>query len=326
MEYANLGRSGLSVSRICLGTMNFGWLTDEPSSFAIMDRALEEGVNFFDTANVYGGALGEGKFGVTESLLGRWLAQGGGRREKVVLATKVFQSLSDWPNDGRLSARHIRQACDESLRRLQTDHLDLYQMHHIDRAAPWAEVWEAMDLLRLQGKILYVGSSNFAGWHLVKAQERAERHAILGLVSEQSKYNLLNRAVELEVLPAAVDYGIGILPWSPLGGGMLGGYFQGKRGTRRSTDVLTLANLTGNEERLQAFEKLCADIGEDPPAIALAWLLTRPAVVAPVIGPRTLEQFDDSLRALDVTLEPSVLESLDEIFPGHAPAPEDYAW
>src|SRR5512144_643209 len=194
MDYTQLGRTGLKVSRLCLGTMNFGPLTTEPDSWAIMDKALDLGINFFDTANVYGWKTGEGW---TEQIIGRWLAQGGGRREKVVLATKVYGEMGEWPNEMCLSALHIRRACEDSLRRLRTDHIDLYQMHHIDRLTPWEEIWQAMDVLVQQGKVVYVGSSNFAGWHIAKAQELAKSRHFVGLVSEQSLYNLKDRTIEL---------------------------------------------------------------------------------------------------------------------------------
>src|SRR5437764_369998 len=233
MDYTHLGRTGLSVSRLVLGTMNFGPQTSEADSHQIMDRALEHGINFFDTANVYGWKKGEG---VTEQIVGRWWAQGGGRREKVVIATKVYGDMGDWPNTSRLSALHIRQACEASLRRLKTDYIDLYQMHHVWREAPWEEIWQAMELLVQQGKVLYVGSSNFAGWHIVKANEAAKRRNFLGLVSEQSLYNLNARTVERDLIPACEDYGVGIIPWSPLAGGLLGGVLGGKaeEGSRRA--------------------------------------------------------------------------------------------
>lgn len=202
MEYTHLGRTGLKVSRVCLGTMNFGPVTNEEDSFAIMDRALDAGINFFDTANVYGWKRGEG---ITENIIGRWLKQGGGRREKIVLATKVYGVMGDWPNEGRLSAYHIRRACEESLRRMQTDHIDLYQMHHIDRDTPWEEVWQAMEQLVREGKVIYVGSSNFAGWHIAQANETARARHFMGLVSEQSLYNLNARMIELEVIPACEE-------------------------------------------------------------------------------------------------------------------------
>jgi aryl-alcohol dehydrogenase-like predicted oxidoreductase len=319
MDYRFLGRTGLRVSPLCLGTMNFGPETDEATSHQIMDAGLDAGINFFDTANVYGGRE-------TEQIIGRWFALGGGRREKVVLATKVYGGRDPWPNTSRLSAMHIRQACEDSLRRLQTDHIDLYQMHHVDRDTPWDEIWQAMEVLVAQGKVIYVGSSNFAGWHLVQANETARQRGSLGLVSEQSLYNLRARTVELEVLPAAKAYGIGILPWSPLAGGLLGGALrkvtEGRRGAERVTKLVER-----HRDQLEAWEALCGELGEAPADVALAWLLHQPAVTAPIIGPRTMEQFQGSRRALDLTLEPDILDALDKIFPGPGgPAPEAYAW
>lgn len=323
MEYASLGRTGLSVSRLCLGTMNFGPLTEEPDAFVIMDRAHELGINFFDTANVYGR---QKKIGLTEEIVGRWFAQGGGRRERTVIATKLFGAMGDWPNEGRLSALNIRRACDASLRRLQTDYIDLYQMHHVDRDTPWDEIWEAFEVLRLQGKLLYVGSSNFAGWHIAKAQEAAKARNFLGLVSEQSIYNLFTRQVELEVLPAAQDYGLGVIPWSPLQGGLLGGVLRKEREGQRRFEGRAKEALEARRPQVEAYEELCEELGAEPSAVALAWLLTRPAVTAPIIGPRTLAQLEGSLDALSVTLDDKALERLDQIFPGHRTAPEDYAW
>jgi NDP-hexose 2,3-enoyl reductase len=328
MEYTNLGRTGLSVSRLCLGTMNFGPQTSEPDSHAIMDRALEHGINFFDTANVYGWKLGEG---VTEQIIGRWFGQGGGRREKVVLATKVYGRMGEWPNDQGLSFRHIVSACEASLRRLQTDVIDLYQMHHVSRDVPWEEIWQAMELLVAQGKVRYVGSSNFAGWHLAAGQEAANRRHFLGLVSEQCIYNLMTRAVELEVLPAAISYGIGIVPWSPLHGGLLSGALRKLRdGTAaRSSSGRASESLEKFREAIEAYEKLCESLDEDPANVALAWLLSRPGVTAPIIGPRTIEQLDGSLRAVELTLSGDTLAALDRIFPpigSGGPGPEAWAW
>jgi aryl-alcohol dehydrogenase-like predicted oxidoreductase len=330
MEYTHLGRSGLSVSRLCLGTMNFGPETSEQDSHAIMDRAHEHGINFFDSANVYGSQQGEG---LTEQIIGRWFALGGDRREKTVLATKVYGSMGDWPNQRFLSALNIRQACDASLKRLQTDHIDLYQMHHVDRSTPWDEIWEAFQVLRQQGKIIYAGSSNFAGWHLAQAQEAARDRHFLGLVSEQSIYNLLTRWVELEVLPAARHYGLGVIPWSPLQGGLLGGVLRKQRegGASRGASKQAMDALEKHRDAIEAYEKLCADIGEDPANVGLAWLLHQDGVTAPIIGPRTIEQLDGSLRALEIKLDADVLAKLDELFPapapnGSKPAPEAYAW
>lgn len=323
MEYTNLGRTGLSVSRLCLGTMNFGPQTTEPDSFAIMDRAIDEGINFFDTANVYGWKLGEG---VTENIIGRWFAQGGGRREKVVLATKVFGRMGEWPNQSKLSALSIRRACDASLQRLQTDYIDLYQMHHIDRTTPWDEVWQAMELLVQQGKILYVGSSNFAGWHIARANDMAKERNFLGLVSEQSLYHLRQRSIELEVIPACEQYGLGLLPWSPLAGGLLGGILKKHKEGRRSSEHIQKL-VEENREQLEKFEKVCADLGEEPADVAVAWLLARPAVTAPIVGPRTMEQLEGALHALTIKMGEETLAALEEIFPGPGgPAPEAYAW
>ena len=320
MQYTSLGRTGLKVSRLCLGTMNFGPRTTEPDSYAIMDRALELGVNFWDTANVYGGKKGEG---VTEQIMGRYFAQGGGRREKVVLATKVYGDMGEWPNTSRLSALHIRRACEDSLRRLQTDYIDVYQMHHVWRDAPWDEIWQAMELLVAQGKVLYIGSSNFAGWHIAKANEAAKRRNFLGLVSEQSLYNLNARTVERDLLPACEDYGLGVIPWSPLAGGLLGGVLGDiDEGSRRAGIKLDEAG----RAKMEKWEGLCKELGDQPADVALAWLLHQKVVTAPIIGPRTLAQLDGSLRALEITLSEESLKRLDEIFPGHRPSPEGYSW
>ncbi len=320
MKYKNLGRTGLKVSRLCLGTMNFGPQTSEADAFAIMDRALELGINFWDTANGYGGKRGEG---VTEQIIGRYFAQGGGRREKVVLATKVYGDMGDWPNQSRLSALHIRQACEASLRRLQTDHLDLYQMHHIWREAPWEEIWQAMELLVQQGKVIYIGSSNFAGWHIAQANEIARRRNFLGLVSEQSLYHLNARTVERDLIPACEAYGLGLIPWSPLGGGLLGGVLEGPATGRRAK---LATQIDAHRPKLEAWEQLCRQLGEQPADVALAWLLHQPVVTAPIIGPRTQTQLDGTLRALDLQLAPETLQAIDAIFPGCKPSPEGYAW
>jgi len=317
MDYRFLGRTGLRVSPLCLGTMNFGPETDEQTSHGIMDAALEAGVNFFDTANVYGERE-------TEQIIGRWFAQGGGRREKTVIATKVYGGRDPWPNTSRLSALHIRQACDDSLRRLQTDHIDLYQMHHVDRNAPWDEVWQAMETLVDQGKVVYVGSSNFAGWHIAQANEAASKRNFLGLVSEQSLYNLASRTVELEVLPACRGYGLAVIPWSPLAGGLLGGTAKDGDSARRKNANPRYEAL---RPQLEKWEKLCAELGEEPAAVALAWLLQRREVTAPIIGPRTLGQLEGaSLRATEITIDEDSLTAINEIFPGPGKAPESYAW
>lgn len=323
MEYTQLGRTGLTVSRLCLGTMNFGPQTTEADAFAMMDKALEAGINFFDTANAYGRHMGKG---YSEQVIGRWFAQGGSRREKIVIATKVYNRMGDWPNQSRLSALHIRRACEASLKRLQTDHIDLYQMHHIYRLAPWEEIYQAMETLVQQGKVIYVGSSNFAGWHIAKAQEAARSRHFLGLVSEQSLYNLKDRMVELEVIPACKDYGLGLLPWSPLAGGLLAGVLQKINEGRRAEEPMQ-NEIKKYRPQLEAWENFCHEMGEKPANVALAWLLANPVVTAPVIGPRTIEQLGENVQALTIQLGEADLMKLDQIWPGPGgEAPEAYAW
>src|SRR5688572_5790951 len=327
MQHRHLGRTGLQVSPLCLGTMNFGPFTSPPDSFAIMDRALESGVNFFDTADVYGRTRGEG---VTEKIIGDWFAQGRGRRERTVIATKVFGDMDtkEQPNvimQRGLSAAKIMRACENSLRRMRTDRIDLYQMHHIDRSCPFDEIWQAMETLQSQGKIVYVGSSNFAGWDIATANQTAAQRRFLGLVCEQSIYNLTNRHIELEVIPACRHYGLGLIPWSPLGGGILGGALA-KLGQKTRTDEKQQL-IEKRRPQLEKYEALCREIGEEPANVALAWLLHNPVVTAPIIGPRTAEQLKGTLRATEIRLEKAVLDRLDAIFPGPGgEAPKAYAW
>mgnify|MGYP001301470747 CR=1 FL=1 len=339
MQYTTLGRTGLKVSRLCLGTMNYGPEATEADGHAQMDRALDLGINFFDTADVYGWKKGEG---VTEQIIGNWFAQGGMRREKVILATKVFGDMNADPQDltmaRGLSAVKIRRACENSLKRMKTDYIDLYQMHHVARETPWEEIWQAFDVLIKQGKVLYVGSSNFAGWHIATAQAEAKARGMVGLVSEQSKYSLLSRSVELEVLPACKHYGLGVIPWSPLESGLLGGALEKIEKGRRAQE--------GNRKRieklrpqLEKWESWCRELGQKPADVALAWMLHHPAITAPIIGPRTMEQLEGTLRALEIKLTDDQLKTLDKIFPGPKgptdegisdwkkhEAPEAYAW
>ncbi|WP_235996726.1 aldo/keto reductase [Aestuariimicrobium ganziense] len=322
MHYTQLGRTGLKVSRLCLGTMNFGPRTTPDDSFTIMDRAIDEGINFFDTANVYGGA---DRRGWTEEIVGDWFEKSG-QRDKVVIATKVYGDMTPWPNHGKVSAYSIRKNVEDSLRRLKTDRIDLYQMHHIDRLTPWEELWQAMDTLVAQGKVLYVGSSNFAGWNIAAACEAAKARHTLGLVSEQSLYHLGARTLELEVLPACRHYGLGVIPWSPLGGGLLGGVLKKAQEGRRADEGMQ-KQIEQKRPQLQKWEKFCADRGEDPGDVALAWLLHQEGVTGPIIGPRTMEQLEGGLRALSIKLNKTALDELDEIWPGPGgQAPEAYAW
>ncbi|HBX70209.1 MAG TPA: aldo/keto reductase [Chloroflexi bacterium] len=330
MQNKRLGKHGVLVSNICLGTMNFGWHTSEEESFAIMDRALELGINFFDTADVYGWG---GQQGDTELILGRWFAQGGGRRDAVVLATKVFnpvkreENLREVNTDERsLSAYKIRKHAEGSLKRLQTEWIDLYQMHHIDHDCPWDETWQAFDALVKQGKVVYVGSSNFAGWDIATACQEASKRGLMGLVSEQSIYHLNNRMLELEVIPACRHYGLGLIPWSPLDGGLLGGALE-KYNTGRRTGEDFVKQVEKNRDKLEKYENLCREIGHPPGEVALAWLLHNPIVTAPIIGPRTLEQLESAVRAASINLDAETLQKLDAIFPGPGgEAPMAYAW
>ena len=319
MDYTYLGRIGLRVSRLCLGTVNFGRHASESEAFSIMSRAQHAGINFFDTANIYND-------GLTETIIGNWLAADKSRRDQIVLATKLYGSTGEGPNEGRLSAFHIRRACEESLRRLQTDHIDLYQMHHVDRRTPWAEIWQAMEQLVREGKISYVGSSNFAGWHIARAQGIATQRNFLGLVSEQSVYNLRSRAVELEVIPCCRELGLGVIPYSPMGGGLLCGVLDAPTTGRRGRESLK-QTIERHRAELEAYEHLCASIGQPPANVALAWVLNNPDVTAPIIGPRTVEQLEENVSVLALKLDDEILTRLDEIWTGPGgEAPEAYAW
>jgi aryl-alcohol dehydrogenase-like predicted oxidoreductase len=327
MKYAHLGRSGLRVSRLALGTMNFGFTADESTSFEILDAAVEKGINFIDTADVYGGPqspdMAQG-YGISEEIIGRWL-QRGGRRDDIVLATKAYQPMGLGPNDRRLSAFHIKRACEASLRRLQTDHIDLYQMHHVDRATPWEEIWQAMEQVVREGKISYAGSSNFAAWDIATAQSIAQSRNFLGLVSEQSLYNLATRAVEQELVPALRYFGIGLIPWSPLAGGMLAGTATDAATVRRADPNLQ-AQVREHANQLDAYQKRCAELGYTPAEVALAWLLHQPVVPATIIGPRTPAQLESIERAVAIELDADTLAALDQIWPGPGEAPQAYAW
>ncbi len=330
IEYRRLGKHGALVSNLCLGTMNFGWHTSPEESFAIMDKALELGINFFDTADVYGWGQ---ENGYTEEIIGSWFAKGGGRRDAVILATKVFnpvkrkENLREPNTDGRsLSAVKIRKHCEGSLRRLKTEWIDLYQMHHVDRLCPWEETWQAFDALVKQGKVAYVGSSNFAGWDIATACQEAAKRGMSGLASEQSIYHLNNRMIELEVIPACRHYGLGLIPWSPLGGGLLAGALGASKEGRRKSEQLE-KDVAKYGDRLAKYEALCKGLGEEPANVALAWLLRNPIVTAPIIGPRTVAQLEGAIRATEIKLDDETLKALDEIFPGPGgEAPAAYAW
>lgn len=320
------GRTGLRVGPLAVGTVNFGGRTDEPDAHRILDAALAHGLNIVDTADMYGWRVHRG---YTEELIGRWLAGSSHRRDDVIIATKVGERMGDGPNDRGLSARHIVRACEASLRRLGTDRIDLYQMHLYDPDVRWDIVWQAMDQLISQGKVLYVGSSNFAGWHIADAQHTAREHGMVGLVSEQCVYNLITREPELEILPAARAHGLAVLVWAPLHGGLLSGALRKARegAAAKSAQGRAASALPANQAAVERYEQLCADLGHDPAEVGLAWVLSRPDATIPVIGPRTDGQLASAVRALDVRLSPEALDELEKVFPpvGHGgPAPR--AW
>ncbi|TCC01557.1 aldo/keto reductase [Kribbella soli] len=327
-----LGRSGVRVSPIALGTMNFGPVTPEDEAHTILDAATDAGVNLIDTADVYGAdanrtiADDSAEKGLTERIIGNWLAKHPGRRDQIVLVSKAYGRMGPGVNDLHLSSVHLRRACDASLRRLRTDHLDVFMLHHVDRSTSWDEIWETLSDLRQAGKIRYAGTSNFAAWQLVQGQEAAARRDLLGIVVEESIYNLMERAVELEVLPACTSYGIGVMPYSPLNSGLLAGILSKSDKAARSESSRATSNLITHREKLERYEKLCRDFGHSPAVVAQAWLCHQPAVVAPVVGARTVQHLQDGIAAAELTLPRDVLAALDEIFPGPGTAPEAYAW
>lgn len=324
--YTRLGRTGLKVSRLALGTVNFGGRVDEPEAHKIMDHAMDRGINFLDTADIYGWRV---RKGYTEESIGRWLTGNPSRRDQLVLATKVGNPMGPGPNDEGLSARHIIAACEASLRRMRTDWIDLYQMHRQDLAVGWDEVWQAMEQLVAQGKVRYVGSSNFAGWNIAAAQEAARHRHFTGLASEQCVLNLFTRYPELEIIPAAHAYGVAVLVWSPLHGGLLAGVLRKlAEGTAvKSAQGRARAALGGHRGTIAEYERLCDEIGQPPAVVGQAWVLSRPGVTALVIGPRTTQHVDAALSALHLTLPEPQLARLDALFPPvgrGGPAPE--AW
>ncbi|MBV9445817.1 MAG: aldo/keto reductase [Streptosporangiaceae bacterium] len=321
--YAQLGRTGLKISKVALGTVNFGGRVEEIEAHKLLDHAVDAGINLVDTADIYGWRVHQG---FTEELLGRWIAGSPARRDKIVLATKVGNRFGSEINDEGLSARHIVRACEQSLRRLGTDWIDLYQMHRVDRSVAWEAAWEAMEMLVAQGKVRYVGSSNHAGWHIAACQESAIRGHRFGLASEQCLYNLLVRNAELEVIPAAQAYGIAILVWSPLHGGLLGGALRKLAEGRavKSAQGRAAEALAVHRARIAGYERFCSEIGRDPAEVGMAWVLSKPGVTAIVAGPRTPEQLDGAIRAASAGLSCAERTRLDEMFPALGEAPE--AW
>ncbi|MDI6858008.1 MAG: aldo/keto reductase [Dehalococcoidia bacterium] len=313
MEYRSFGRTGVKVSCLCLGCMMFGGKTDATESARIIDRALDAGINFLDTANVY-------NLGKSEEATGKALKNNGKRRD-VFLATKVHWKMGEGVNDWGNSRRHIIEQCEESLRRLQTDHIDLYQIHRPQPDIPIDEALRALDDLIRAGKVRYIGSSTFAAWQVVEALWVSKELGLNRFVSEQPPYNLLDRRVERELLPMAQTFGIAVIPWSPLAGGLLTGKYrrgeeppEGSRFADYENNPLLRRRMTDRIwDVIEGLHPLAQEKGVTLSQLALAWCMQRPAVTSPIIGPRTMEQLEDNLGALDVRFSEDELKSIDRI-------------
>ena len=315
MEYRSLGRTGIKVSKLCLGCLTFGAATEPEDSYDMVDRAIDAGINFLDTANQY-------SLGKSEEVTGEALKRNG-KRNRIVLATKVYRVMSEEdPNAAGASRRHIIEQCEASLKRLQTDYIDLYQIHRPSVDVPIDETLRALDDLIASGKVRYIGSTTFPAWKLVESLWASKEHGLNRFVSEQPPYNLLDRRVEREVIPMAQTYGFGIIPWSPLGGGLLTGkYRKDKMPTHGRYNDMTgkpWLESTFTKEALDAVEQLIPMAEAKSCTLsqfALAWLMNRPAVTSPIIGPRTMEQLDDNIRALDITFVQDELDEIDAVIP-----------
>jgi aryl-alcohol dehydrogenase-like predicted oxidoreductase len=313
MEYRSLGRTGVQVSALCLGCMNWGDRnngTEEADSIRIMHRAMDAGINFFDTANVY-------SRGVSETITGRALAMDG-RRERVFLATKVYNRMDDNdPNAWGSHRCHIVQACEESLRRLQTDHIDLYQMHRPKSSIPIDETLRALDDLIRQGKVRYIGTSTFAAWQLMESLWAAKELGLNRFVCEQPPYNLLDRRIERELLPFCRTYGFGVIPWAPIAGGLLTGKYRLGQPRPSGTRYEKGAFLNRDNDRalalVEEYLKFCEARGCSPAHFAVAWCLAQPGVTSPIIGPRTMEQLEDYLQALELNITDEDCQRINQI-------------
>jgi len=320
MEYINLGKTGLKVSRICLGTMTYGtskwreWVLDEEESRPFIKRALEMGINFFDTADVY-------SLGVSEEVVGRALKDFA-RRDKVILATKVYSAMSDDPNDRGLSRKHIMDAIDNSLRRLQTDYVDLYQIHRWDNETPIEETMEALHDVVKAGKARYIGASSMYTWQFAKALYTADQHGWTRFVSMQNHYNLVYREEEREMNPFCLDEGVGLIPWSPLARGFLAGNRTPDKGgkTLRSKIDDFAHRLYYQETDFQIVDRvveLGARHGVSPAQIALAWILSQPGVTAPIIGASKMKHLEEAVAALEIELSDEEKTYLEELYQPH---------
>lgn len=313
MNYRKLGRTGLKVSPLCLGTMQWGWTADEATSFAVMDAFVEAGGNFLDTADIYSRWVEGNDGGVSEEVIGRWLTARG-NRQQIVVATKARGPMGPGPNDQGLSRKHLIDACDASLRRLQTDYIDLYQTHHPDAETPIDETLEAMDRLIQQGKVRYIGCSNYRAWQLMQALWASDRAGIARFDSLQPHYNLVNRAeFERELADVCEEYDIAVIPYSPLAGGFLTGKYH-RGGQTESVRLDGVKSRYFNEagwKSLDAVRAVATETDSTPLAVSLAWLLEQPSVTAPIIGANSPEQLAGSLAALSVNLDEAQMAALD---------------
>jgi aryl-alcohol dehydrogenase-like predicted oxidoreductase len=319
MEYRSLGRTGVMVSPLCLGAMNFGGPTAEEDSIAIINRALDGGFNFIDTANVYNA-------GESERIVGKALAQNG-KRDHIVLATKVYGDMGPGPNEKGVSRYHIIKACEDSLRRLQTDRIDLYQLHRPSLTVPQDETLRAFDDLVRSGKVVYIGASTHPAWIVMEALAASEKYGLVRYISEQPPYNLLDRRIENELVPLAKKYGLGLLPWSPLAGGILAGRYASKnempedsRGARAGTMFTDRISEQG-VEIAQKVGEMARERDLTPAQLALLWCKDQPAVTSPIIGPRTMQHIEDFIPVLEMTLADEDRTRFDElVHPGNAAA------
>ncbi len=319
MEYRNLGRCGLKVSVLCLGSMQFGWTADETTSHEVLTAAYEAGIQFIDTADIYSRWVEGNPGGVAERIIGNWLKKGVARREQVVIATKVRGPMGEAPNDQGLSRHRILLAVEASLRRLGTDYIDLYQLHWPDDDTPIEETLRALDDLVHQGKVRYVGCSNFPAWRLMQALWTADRRGLTAFASLQPHYNLIHRAeYERELEAVCLEYGLGVMPYSPLAGGFLSGKYkrgepppQGSRG-ESSGRIKAYMEDSRSWAVLDALQQVARTHGATTSQVALAWLMQRKSVTSPIIGPRNLEQLRDNLGAVDLTLDPEERQRLSD--------------
>lgn len=316
MEYRKLGRSGLKVSELCLGTMQFGWSADEALSIQILNAATESGLNFIDTADVYSRWAPGNPGGVAEAIIGKWLKQSAIPRDQLVIATKVRGKMGDGPNDEGLNRSHILQAVEASLQRLGIDYIDLYQCHSYDPNTPIEETLRALDDLVHQGKVRYIGCSNYPAWRLTEAIWTAEYYRLASFSSLQPHYNLVRRdEFERELADVCRTYGIGVIPYSPLAGGFLTGKYRKDEAVPGSVRQGGVQSRYYNEQSwatLEAVDKLAKELGKSTSQIALAWQLSDAIITSPIIGPRTLEQLEDNLGAVGLRLEPEQKAKLDQ--------------